>query len=59
MPTDINTVSLRLPINREARETAARAQLRQAVWEASQYMDLVEIEERVRAVLHEIESDTP
>jgi hypothetical protein len=33
--------------------------LRQAIWEASQYMPLVELHRFVQQVLHEIEDDEP
>ena len=47
------------PIDRQRAETKVRSDLRQAVWEASQFMSSIEIEAFVSAVVREIESDQP
>ncbi len=43
----------------DAAKTSALAALRQAIWEADQFMSHVEIREYVGRVLREIESDRP
>lgn len=40
-------------------ETSAKAQLRQATWEATQFMTYDEVRAYVAAVLREVESDEP
>ena len=40
-------------------EVEARAALRQAVWEASQFLDPADVRAYVEAVLSEIKSDEP
>lgn len=45
--------------DREKVETHGLAQLRQAVWEASQFRSFEEIRAYVDAVIAEIESDEP
>jgi len=40
-------------------ETETLAALRQAIWEASQYLSLVDLHQFVQQVLHEIEEDEP
>lgn len=47
------------PEERESRETKVKSALWSAVWEASQYMELTEIEQFVSGTLHEIRSDEP
>jgi hypothetical protein len=40
-------------------EAQTRAALRQAIWEASQHLSLVDLHAFVQQVLHEIEDDQP
>jgi uncharacterized membrane protein affecting hemolysin expression len=41
------------------KETSAKARLRQATWEATQYMTYNEVRQYVNVVLDEVETDEP
>jgi hypothetical protein len=45
--------------DRERARTRALAQLRQSVWEATQFLSLDEVMQFVHDVLREVESDDP
>lgn len=46
-------------INQERARTSALAALRQATWEATQFLTYDEVREYVEGVLREVESDEP
>lgn len=50
---------IRVEVEKETRARLARAELRQAVWDASQHLTLDEIRELAAGVVLEIESDEP
>jgi hypothetical protein len=59
MTNEVSAGPLRPPVDREKAKTAAKSALHRAVWEASQFMALTDIERYVAGTLEEIRSDEP